>query len=90
MTIRSWLLLRAIVFLGGGRGASRGGTVFKKQAQGKPEGGEVQADQAVHVELCLAVIPGAPPGLPEKPAGTVFRQEDQARVDAAAADSALT
>lgn len=49
-----------------------GGAVLEKESQGEPEGGEVQADQAIDVELCLAVIPGTASGLSEKPAGAVF------------------
>ena len=68
---------------------SGGGAVLEEQTEDEPEGGEVQTDQAVYIELCLAVIPGTAAGFPKEPAGAVLGQKDQPRVDAAAADGAF-
>lgn len=63
--------------------------MFKKQTGQKPPGTIVQADQTVHVQVGIAVIPGAHIKFAQEPAGGVFGGEDQHHVDEASHQNIL-
>ena len=57
--------------------------MLKQQTCHKPPGTIVQSDQAVHIEIGIAVIPGTHIKFAQQPAGGVFGGEDQHHVDKA-------